>query len=731
MTDSSAGSARRHSWRVGRFVCVLAAAMGLMAVVPAVASAAEIHTVLLRPSCTRSTPSGCPSLGGTSLTGTSLPPSGPPGATAYGTRISVGTSAGVRSVVYSFNNTFPTNNRTCVTLPGSATSADFTVTSNLVLPSTTGSHPLYLRVGTANCSSGYPGGTVSSTFTFHSVTVTPPTPVAANRSLPLRCGLRTLLVLDESNSIHTEGAVGLVRDAARAFVKAFRGKDSPLAITAFGDRARNGVVPYQAVTDSNVSTFESWIDGHTVDGHRGYFGEPRPVEATNWQDALEHIHNVPGGPPELVVFVTDGSPTLYNAGAAEDLRGAGGTGTQFDQIGLDRAIAAANGVKSEHTHMFVVGVGPDVGVAGSEAARRLQDISGPSEFPANPDFSTADYMLARRFDELEASLASIVSSLCGSSLTITKFVPGPGGRNVEAPGWHFTTTLSGDHTWLAPNADAGTGPTASLVTSGSNGSINARFNWTVPADHPSLTAHVVETEQAGYRFVRATCEVHHDGAVIHTETSTTRIPDVPLAAGEFGTCQVVNTSSPVDVFTAYVDGYRPGLATPDPWEGSPNSVFEGCNYFSPDACPQFDGNDIYDGGAIRIENPSTTAVTVTDASVAIGEPPPEAACVYRPWPGLHVVVAPGHSLILTQTGGPSPCPNDGVVGDYNFDTSESNHSLTPCTNDGEIPTIHLTTSAGDFTFHDVSQILNTGGEDPGNALCGSRNESHDTWEPAP
>src|SRR5262249_8579802 len=148
----------------------------------------------------------------------------------------------------------------------------------------------------------------------------------------------------------------------------------------------------------------------------------------------------------------------YNAGTAnEDLRGAGGTGSQFDEIGLDRAIAAANGVKSGDTHMFVVGVGPTVGVPGSEDARHLQDISGPSEFPANPNCSTADFTLVRHFDELEASLASIVSSLCGSSLTITKFVPGPGGADVEAPGWRFTTTLEGGHTWLAPNADQGTG----------------------------------------------------------------------------------------------------------------------------------------------------------------------------------------------------------------------------------------------------------------------------------
>ena len=56
-------------------------------------------------------------------------------------------------------------------------------------------------------------------------------------------------------------------------------------------------------------------------------------------------------------------------------------------------------------------------------------------------------------------------------------------------------------------------------------------------------------------------------------------------------------------------------------------------------------------------------LNVTGATVQIGP------CSYNPWPGLNAQVAPGNSLILTQTGR-HQCTSNPDEQD-NFDTSES------------------------------------------------------------
>jgi hypothetical protein len=92
---------------------------------------------------------------------------------------------------------------------------------------------------------------------------------AENPKLTARCGLKVMLLLDESNSIHTFGATEDVRDAATAFVTALEGTGSEVAITAFHSFARQGVpsAGYEEVTPGNISTFTNWI--HNVSGN-GY-----------------------------------------------------------------------------------------------------------------------------------------------------------------------------------------------------------------------------------------------------------------------------------------------------------------------------------------------------------------------------------------------------------------------------------------------------------------------------
>ena len=177
---------------------------------------------------------------------------------------------------------------------------------------------------------------------------------------------------------------------------------------------------------------------------------------------------------------------------------------------------------------------------------------------------------------------------------------------------------------------------------------------------------------------------------------------------------LANTPS---VFAGYADGIQTSPSThPSPWQGAAGVDFVGCNYFTPGLCPT-DGK-AYDAGALMLANDTSQAMTVTDASVTIGE------CTLDPWPGLNVIVTPGARLILTETGWRSPCGLSGQ--DDNFDTSDLNINPKACTNDGLIPEFQVTVNGTGLTYRDTRQILNTGGVESGG--CFHRGETH-AWGP--
>jgi hypothetical protein len=189
-------------------------------------------------------------------------------------------------------------------------------------------------------------------------------------------------------------------------------------------------------------------------------------------------------------------------------------------------------------------------------------------------------------------------------------------------------------------------------------------------------------------------------------------------AGSLAKHRRLQQQSPT-VYVGYADSFRKGSPShPSPWKGSAGVIFRGCNYFHPDRCPKTkSGADRYDSGAVRIVNSSQSNMIVTKVNVKIG------SCTFRPWPKLNVTLPAGKQLILAQTGGTPPCNT--TRGKYNFDTSDTSKSCT--TNDEEFPLVNMTINGEPFTFLDDSQVLNTGGVDPGAIRCGAHNETQN-WE---
>jgi len=159
-----------------------------------------------------------------------------------------------------------------------------------------------------------------------------------------------------------------------------------------------------------------------------------------------------------------------------------------------------------------------------------------------------------------------------------------------------------------------------------------------------------------------------------------------------------SSSDPISVYVGYADNLRPSGFFPNPWQGSPNTVFIG-------------GGGTFDAGAVRIDNTGSSLITIDSVSVDLQRPGP----VFNLW-GSNIIVPAGFSLILTQ----SVCCS-------NFDTSDS--PFEPCgvvaaVGQSPFPAISVTIGGVTQRFNDTAHVLDTLGYD----LACQGNESQE-WRP--
>ena len=365
--------------------------------------------------------------------------------------------------------------------------------NDVTLPETAGSHTIGLELYSAdNC---------SGTKTAASTTFTTKIP-AANPDLAKKCDLKVALVLDESGSIQSAGATQKVRDAAKAFANGLVGSGSQIGVIEFNTDAR--VVDLDPVGSAFYNDVtQTWVDGQLSSYLTNDYS---PQNWTNWQDALQKVLDQAN--PDLVVFITDGDPTARNP--APD--------TSFPEGSyavLNPALANADLVRTDGSHMFVVGVGN--GLTSGSSQVRLRAISGPDQYPAQPDIFKADYTLVTNFSDLQNALADLARSLCSVRVKVQKLVDnvGDGASYAAENGWTFdgTVTVSGAsnnaYRWLAPGTVTGPpsgGNTRTATTATTTDGVGyAEFAW-LP-NPTTLTSQVVLTDngKAGFHYAGVTC----------------------------------------------------------------------------------------------------------------------------------------------------------------------------------------------------------------------------------
>jgi hypothetical protein len=148
----------------------------------------------------------------------------------------------------------------------------------------------------------------------------------------------------------------------------------------------------------------------------------------------------------------------------------------------------------------------------------------------------------------------------------------------------------------------------------------------------------------------------------------------------------------IQVYVGYADNLRAGAVNfPTPWQGSPNISFIG-------------GPAQWDAGAIRIDNPTNTPITIDNVLVTLPAGQGRASTQNLNLWGTFTI-APHTGTILTQTG-PSAA--------FNFDTSDFQFKVcnNPAANgEAPVPTVTITSGINSQVFSDNGHVLDTLGFD--------------------
>jgi PKD repeat protein len=169
----------------------------------------------------------------------------------------------------------------------------------------------------------------------------------------------------------------------------------------------------------------------------------------------------------------------------------------------------------------------------------------------------------------------------------------------------------------------------------------------------------------------------------------------------------------VAVYTGYYDTHHPGLPKPkpNPWMGSPNTVFVG----QPDN-PNSSTLD-WDSSALRVENLSGGTLSGVVVTADIGSKH------FALW-GTNTIPA-GWNLVLAQTAFENFDGSDlNAAGCYDCNP---NDCLTKVSS--VIPIVRVTIGGTTTTYYDIGQQLNTNGVDmAGCPYTGERNDESENWE---
>jgi len=267
---------------------------------------------------------------------------------------------------------------------------------------------------------------------------------------PEACGLDFLVILDESGSIRTAGAIDDITGAFDTLVTSLMGTGSRIYAMDFNSNANPWGNGWVDTIPGNQATFDTYIGAYNPPGSPAYW--------TNWEDAFR-VADSSGvaATADVVMFITDGNPTatvdrsVIDASEYETDWPLGVPGDVNIDVANATAYAAAN-----------VDAHPD---GGSPVAQRVKSSSyvwgiGVGDAFGDPTAQArlagvSDAATLVDFEDLGDVLRQAVFSNCENSLKLSKTVTPPQGPAIPGEGYDFdvAVTVNGSATTVTPSSD--------------------------------------------------------------------------------------------------------------------------------------------------------------------------------------------------------------------------------------------------------------------------------------
>ena len=285
-------------------------------------------------------------------------------------------------------------------------------------------------------------------------------PVAVTPTV--RCGGSITIVVNTASTIWSQGAASTVTTSLAKFVESLRGTPTHLRIVAF-DRSAYSFFPDIAIgtyvdmfgSPTSISTLLSRLS--TLSTTSTSWRNGRNWEDGLWQATRRETGTVLAQVPDLIVFITDGSPNRNRTNTTSD------TDTTFHEADLTRAVVAAEYARGTGATLMGVLLGSGTN---STAVAHLTSVFGPSTWDGTTAISPLDRArnftqpAASGFSRLDDILGLISSWRCAGTLTLQQRILVAGVSSAPTNSWEFAVTASNpsftDRTVLIPGRPSST-----------------------------------------------------------------------------------------------------------------------------------------------------------------------------------------------------------------------------------------------------------------------------------
>lgn len=363
--------------------------------------------------------------------------------------------------------------------------------------------------------------------------------VKSNPGFPAYCGLSIAMVFDISTSIDA-GEMTSMKNAANGFIgtNGLGGTDSKVALYKFGTQGSKMLDLTSIINTSGQQTVSGSINSLPSD-------PSQTTQYTNWDDAMRKVAFNGSEKYDLVLFMTDGDPTVHGTNPSTG----GGNSDVETTIGfrnVEEGTFSANAVKGmtgpsgQSTKILAIGIG-----LSTNSYLNLQAISGPT---ANEDYYTTG------FADLAKTLKGLAERNCGGSITLVKKTVKADGSVIAnvTGGWEFqATTPDGNYIQNPPGANVGT--LKRTTPSNPPGGVNFPIDLTTAE---SRTVNIAETAQENWTPQSVACT---GGTPTWSGANFTGSFSVSVARNAVVSCTVTNKQAPqtADLIWKKVDDQTP------------------------------------------------------------------------------------------------------------------------------------------------------------------------------